>query len=60
MKLHKGRRGTVGCKSDSLCGGHVFETKQRPRCFLEKDAFTLIALHWLVSGTDSSVISQSN
>ena len=30
-----------------------------PRCFLEQET-TLIAQYWLVSGTDSSVISQSN
>jgi len=31
------------------------------RCFIEHDIyFTLIAYYWLVPGTDSSVISQSN
>ena len=31
--LSKGRRGIVGCMSDSLCGGCGFEPHQRPPLF---------------------------
>ena len=30
-----------------------------PRCFLEQET-TLVGVYWLVTGTNSSVISQSN
>ena len=50
----------MGSASDSwsvpIPVSREFEPLKGPRCFLEQETLLLIALYWLVPGTDSSVI----